>query len=389
MKKFLPLLFLFIFGFFGILQIGAQTISLEDMSANPGDDILMPINFLDMTDIGTMTLFILFDDNVLTFNGITNVVSQGAGTLAYYTPSPPQVGLSWLAPGSSGVNFPDGKYLDLQFTYHGGYSDLTFAPYSEVTDFDVIPINVTYIDGSVSGGSPLTFDLNVFLEGAYEQGTEGSMRTDLFDSGNIPISQPFGPGLPYFNNNNPAWYYLGTESVSSVPTGTVDWILVELRDAATASAATEATIVAQKPCFILSDGSIVDLDGISNPTFYTSFSQGCFVVIWHRNHLGIMSSVPVPGFGGSYVYDFTTDAIQVAGGSTGYVELESGIWGMAAGDLNADKFIDLQDKTVAWMIDAASQEYSGSDANLDIQINNPDKNEFILKNNNLVSGVPD
>jgi hypothetical protein len=365
----------------------AQTISLDDISASPGENILVPVNFTNMNDIGTITLFILFDESVLTFNGITNVVPEGSGTYSTYIPNPPRVGLSWFTSGSSGVDFPDGKYLDMEFTFHGGYTDLLFSPGCEVTDWDVIPIDVTYVNGRVSSPS-ITFNLNVFLQGAYDNGT-GTMKMDLMSSGYFPLVQPFNPLSPYYGNNSPSWLYDGNESIASVPDGVVDWVLVELRDASSANLATETSIIARKPCLLLSDGSIVDLDGTSNPQFFTSFNQGAFVVIWHRNHLGIMNSEPAAGFGGSYSYDFTTSESKVAGGGAGYVELGNGRWGMASGDLNADKSIDIMDKNTAWFSDAATQGYSGADANLDVQVDNPDKNEFILINIGKTSGIPD
>ncbi len=78
----------------GILQAGqlsAQTIAVGNITANPGDNILVPVNFTSMTDIGAITLFILYDPAVLTFNGITNVVAQGAGTLVQCNSKPTSV----------------------------------------------------------------------------------------------------------------------------------------------------------------------------------------------------------------------------------------------------------------------------------------------------------
>ena len=260
---------------------------------------MVPINFFGLTNIGAITLYIEFDESVLTFNGITNVVPEGYGSFSNYIPNPSRVGISWIAPGMSGVNFPDGKYLDLQFTFFGCASDLIFASNCEIGDWYGNVINVTYINGSVTAPM-VTFNLDVFLQGAYEEGAEGSMRTDLLNEGLIPANQPFDPALPYYSNNDPVWYYSGPESAGTIAAGTVDWVLVELRDAVSVITATEATIIAQKPCLLISDGSVVDIDGFSTPEFCVSFNQEAFVVIWHRNHLGIMSSGPVPGFGGSY-----------------------------------------------------------------------------------------
>jgi len=143
-------------------------------------------------------------------------------------------------------------------------------------------------------------DFRVFLEGPYD-GTQ--MSNDLYSV--LPLSQPFNPALPWFGNPAPEWYYNGTEAVASIPNpATVDWVLVELRDAPDAASATSSTMVAQRACFILRDGMIVDLDGNSMPTFNFTINQGLFAVVWHRNHLGVMSSVPLVPNGNIYSYNF-------------------------------------------------------------------------------------
>ena len=386
-KRFYQLFFILLIIFAFMQKIISQTATLGNIIAGQGEYVLIPVNFYDMTNLGAITIYVEFDTTVLTYTGITNVVSEGSGTISYYDPENARVGLSWIAPGMSGIDFPDGKYLDFQFLFLGDYSDLIFSSDCEIATFQGVVLEVTYENGSIS--VPLvTFSLNVFLEGAYQSGSGGLMETDLFDSGSMPDNQPYSPVLPYFGNYSPTWYYAGTENTVTIPTEVVDWVLVELRDAANVEDATVTTIVAQKACFLLSSGSIVDIDG-NIPTFYTSFNNGAFVVLWHRNHLGIMSSGKVPGFGNVYYYDFTIGPGTVAGGSAGYVELESDIWGMAAGDIDADRVIDEQDKVLGWEINAASKGYSGADVNLDVQVNNPDKNELILKNIGKISGVPD
>ena len=375
----------------GVLQTGrvsSQTITVGNITANPGDNILVPINFTNMNDLGAITLFIFYDPAVLTFSGITNIVSQGAGTLANAIPNPQRVGIIWAA-STQGVNFPDGKYLDMQFTFLGGSTTLEFSNSCEVLNWDGLPINVNYVDGGASAPA-VTFNLTVLLEGAYIPGSGGSMSTNLLNSGLLPLGQPYNPSLPYYGNSNPAWLYSGTENVTSFPSNTVDWVIVELRDAATASQANSTTIVARKTCLLMSNGSIRELNGSSIPSFYTSFTQGAFVVIWHRNHLGIMSANPVAGSGGSYTYNFTTGANQVYGGSAAYkmLETETNVWGMASGDINGDKTINNIDKTSGWMVEAAKKGYNGPDTDLNGQVNNLDKNDYILNNTEKISAIP-
>jgi hypothetical protein len=153
----------------------------------------------------------------------------------------------------------------------------------------------------------IDLDVLVFLEGPYA-GTE--MATDLNLVGEIPLAQPY---------NVSPWNYPGTESVGSIPnTDVVDWVLVELRDATDAASATGATRIAQQAGFILKDGTVVGLDGSSNLQFGASFSSGLFVIVWHRNHLGVLSAAALTETGGIYSYDFSTSLSQAHGGGAGY-----------------------------------------------------------------------
>ena len=61
-----------------------------------------------------------------------------------------------------------------------------------------------------------------------------------------------------------------TESVSSIPSGVVDWVLLELR-----SGTASSTVISRKAAFVKNDGSVVDLDGVS----LVSFNRNTSVVI--------------------------------------------------------------------------------------------------------------
>ena len=95
-----------------------------------------------------------------------------------------------------------------------------------------------------------------------------------------------------------------------------------------------------------------------------------------------------PTAGSSESYDYTTGSDKVYGGAAGYVELETGVWGMATGDVNADGIIDINDKADGWSTEAGSQGYLGGDLNFNKQSNNVDKNDFWVPNENTNSQVP-
>ena len=72
----------------------------------------------------------------------------------------------------------------------------------------------------------------------------------------------------------------------------------------------------------------------------------------------------------------------------GYSEIAPGIWGMSAGDANADKAIDMYDKNIEWSNDAGTPGYKATDFNMDGQVDNPDKVEGELDNLGKVSPIP-
>jgi uncharacterized delta-60 repeat protein len=224
---------------------------------------------------------------------------------------------------------------------------------------------------------PLSADLKVFLDGPFN-GTQ--MNTNL-NPAHIPLSQPY---------NTAPWNYNGTESVASIPNADiVDWVLVEFRDATDASLATGSTMVSRQAAFLLKDGTVVSPDGSANISLSISTIQySLFAVVWHRNHIGIMSAFPLINSGGIYTYDFTTGAGQVYGGSNGHKELAPGIWGMIGADGNADGQINNSDKLDIWTPQAGWSGYFSGDFNMDVQVNNLDKIDVWIPNSGSGGQVP-
>ncbi|MCD4735832.1 MAG: hypothetical protein K8R53_07285, partial [Bacteroidales bacterium] len=219
--------------------------------------------------------------------------------------------------------------------------------------------------------------LKVFLDGPFNT---SEMNTDLNSGGYIPLSQPY---------NAPPWNYSGTEAVAAIPNADiVDWVLVELRDATEASLATSQTIIAQQAAFLLKDGSVVGLNGIDAIFCASTITNNLFVVIWHRNSIGIMSAFPLTETGGIYSYDFTTGEGQVYGGGNAHKEIATGVWGMTGADGNADGQINNADKLDVWAVQAGSGGYQNGDFNLDAQVNNSDKNDVWIPNTGLGGQVP-
>lgn len=247
-------------------------------------------------------------------------------------------------------------------------------------DFDYSNIYSRMYESSKFGTSN-EFNLNtiVFLEGPYDQ-SSGIMNTTL-NPNLMPLNQPF---------NSPPWNYPGTESVAAIPSIDItDWILIELRDTTQASLATGETRIARKAGFVKSDGSVVDIDGINLPHFDIPISNDLFLAIWHRNHLGIISSMPLVNVSGVYGYNFTTGSDKAHGGLDAQNEINTGVWGMITGDADSDGDIATSDISVIWNYEAGNNGYLSSDMNLDSQVDNVDKDDYWLPNNGSTSIIPE
>jgi hypothetical protein len=186
-----------------------------------------------------------------------------------------------------------------------------------------IPLNFFAVYGISNN---LTVNTKIFLQGAYI--SNGQMSTTLRSLSLIPLTQPYS-GTP--------WWYGGTESVTSIPPNVTDWVLVELRTGTPLSSR-----VSIKAGFIKNTGEIVDVNGTSPLSFSTVFPGNYYIVIWHRNHLVVMSKLPQYLNPTSILYDFTTGLIKYYGGNLSYPAAAGlgtvfGMWGGNA--YNKDKTV--------------------------------------------------
>jgi hypothetical protein len=281
-----------------------------------------------------------------------------------------------------GNNF-DRTACGLGHFYEGTWNPQPFAPAVGNDPFSITRNGITTLSPFAVGdtASPmaiilrLTLDIALFLEGPF---TGLDMNTDL-NPDLIPLSQPY---------NISPWNYTGDESVGSMPNpDIVDWILVELRDTTDAELATSETIIARQAAFVLNDGSVVRMDGSSDLEFDISVSNELFVVVWHRNHLGILSASPLVKIDDVYNYNFTTSSGMAYG--NGQKSLNGSTYGMFAGDADGNGEIELDDKIIWWKLQAGEAAYHSADFDLDRQVDNIDKDDNWLPNIGEISKVPE
>ncbi|MBK9097337.1 MAG: hypothetical protein IPM14_04280 [bacterium] len=211
----------------------------------------------------------------------------------------------------------------------------------------------------------------VYLQGPFNNNL---MSTNLTQGSFLPNSQPY---------NQPPWNYNGNESFSSGPNSAmVDWVLVELRNAANPS-----QIISSRAAILKNDGLLLEPNG-SEGVFFTNVDPGSYyIAIHHRNHLAIMSAAPVELSLTSALYDFT-NAMNKAYGQNPMVELGTGKYGMVATDGNADGVVNTSDRDNVWLIQNGNMGYLEGDFNMNSGVTIHDVNQLWNINNGKTTQVP-
>ncbi len=181
---------------------------------------------------------------------------------------------------------------------------------------------------------PLELDVTVLLEGAY---TGMGMETSLQQQGLIPNAQPF---------NSAPFSYNGTETFDGSVSNVVDWVLLELR-----SSTSPSSMIARKAALLLADGKVVGTDGaVAKIGNIPAGSTPVYVVVWHRNHLPVMSSVLItPTNVCGVAYDFTG---SLASAYTQFMDAQKQLgtagapYGLVAGDANGDGIVNAGDRVL-------------------------------------------
>jgi hypothetical protein len=210
--------------------------------------------------------------------------------------------------------------------------------------------------------TPAKMNLKVNLSGPYNPSTK-TMDNNLRVTNKIPTSQPY---------NTSPWNYTGNETYSpqSFNANAVDWVLLELRNWST------GVVVQRKAAQVDRFGNVYESNG-SQLSFANITTAGSYkVIVRHRNHLGISTSVAI-GLNPSVVanLDFTNNQF-ITFSNQNYLGTNSSgaaTYGLRNGDVNSDGAIDSLDRSIVGSSPEYTSVYNKVDLNFDTEIDAIDR----------------
>ena len=145
--------------------------------------------------------------------------------------------------------------------------------------------------------------------------------------------------------------------------------------------------MSRRAAVLNNNGLLLNANGSDGVVFNNVSPGSYYIAIYHRNHLAIMSAVPVPLSSNSALYDFTT-AMNKAYGQNPMVQLAAGKYGMYATDGNADGVVNTADRDNVWLIQNGNMGYLEGDFNMNSGVTVHDVNQLWNLNNGAVTQVP-
>ncbi len=236
----------------------------------------------------------------------------------------------------------------------------------------------------------VNLQLSATMEGVYDA-TTGQMLNGLTGRGLLPgqtpvsnIVTPTPAGQPY---SAAPWNYSGTEGIdwtdSDYSNDVVDWLLVSFRTG------TEKSSEASRTAALLRQDGRIDFS--ARCALDIGVADSVYIVIEHRNHMGIMSPDAIPIVGGTLTYDFSASDSYRDPTSFGQKQLTDGTWAMYAGDGDQTDIpsfdITGSDKVIWFDNNGEFDQYKAADYNLNGDVNGADK-AYWFGNNGISSRVP-
>jgi len=184
---------------------------------------------------------------------------------------------------------------------------------------------ISISEGFINPALNISINPKLFLQGPMVNASNtGLMNDDLRIAGYIPTTSPYTDAATC---DASVFNVTGDNAI-------VDWVWIELRDKND-----NTNVVLSQSALLQRDGDVVSNDGVSSIKPNVP-SDAYYIVVNHKNHLGIMTNSPISiGALGSTSVDFT-DTNTTTFGTQAQVTLASGDMALWAGDANGDGLIN-------------------------------------------------
>ncbi len=275
------------------------------------------------------------------------------------------------APGTRNtLDFSIGAESSLAF-------ELTFAPteardYSGSLEISSNDADNPIVSTPVSGTAfhpQLYARAKAFLQGPYQSG--GSMEHNL--AAVLPLTSPYNPEH-------------GVDALPDVaPHFIVDWVYLQLRTSAT------GPVEKSQSAFLLENGELADLAGNPVLVFAECSATDYYIILRHRNHLGIMSA-------SAHTLALTPDAAPLidlslpgsvyGGNQAGVKQVEPGVLAMVSGDADQSGSVLPSDLNLHWRVQTGLYGYLAADFDLSGAVLPSDLNLHWRLNTGLQSQIP-
>lgn len=173
--------------------------------------------------------------------------------------------------------------------------------------------------------------VKALLQGASYHAETGLMQDGLRANGFLPLAQPY-------NTQRKRLTYDGAETTTAAilaQTGAdapVDWMLIQLRDAAKAY-----KVVAVKAVLLQRDGDLANAADNSDVLHFNVPAGDYYVSVAHRNHMGVVTKEKLTLDSSAPLVDFSTKTLLVRGGNRArltHPDLDYAL--LRVGDMNHD-----------------------------------------------------
>ena len=194
----------------------------------------------------------------------------------------------------------------------------------EVAVQEISTSTLTLSEGFINSSFKLKVDPVVYLQGPILNPDTGElMNDDLRVAGLIPTTSPYADNA---TTDLSVFSVTGNDAI-------VDWVWIELR-----ASNDNTKLLNGKSALLQRDGDVVGLDGTSTLTMNAA-PKDHFVIVKHRNHLGVMSQLPIVlNEDITTIVDFT-DNLFATFGSNAQAVLGSGATALWTGDINSNNAV--------------------------------------------------